>query len=190
MRKSLKFFICLTGILLIILGLIFVCKPIESLYSIAWLLGLITLLSGISELVFVLNAQHLIPNSGTRVLSSVFQIIIGCFLLAHIGLVAASLPIIFGIWILVEGIIVAVKSFDYKQVGYGAWWCILILGILAAIFGFIGLMNPASLAGILGIFLGIGIIFDGISFLMLLSGIKKFEKKVGEVKKNLMADAQ
>ena len=190
MRKSIKFFIGLTGALLIILGILFLCNPISSILSIAWLLGLITLLSGISELVFVLNAQHLIPNSGTRVLSSVFQIIIGCFLLAHTGIVAATLPIIFSIWLLIEGVIAVIKAFDYKQVGYKAWWAIILLGIVVAVIGIIGLANPVKIAGILGIFLGIGIIADGISFLVMLGGINRFENKIKEGIKNLKADNQ
>lgn len=42
--------------------------------------------------------------------------------LGHNLFVTVSLPVIFAWWVLIEGIIVAVQSFDYKQAGFSAWW--------------------------------------------------------------------
>ena len=151
----------------------------------AWLLGFITLLSGISQLLFTLNAQDYIPNSGTRVLSSILQIIVGCILLSHNLFVGAALPFIFAAWVMVEGVIGAVKSFDYKQVDYKYWWCILILGVAAAILGFCGLSNPVAAGKTLGVFIGIAVILEGISYFVMLAGIKRFEKRVKTVKENV-----
>jgi len=193
MRKSIKIFIAVTGILFIILGLICVFSPATALVSLAWLLGIITLLSGISELVTVLNAQQFIPNSGTRVLSSIFQIVIGCILLSNKLLVSASLVVIFAVWVLVEGIVVAVKAFDYKQVEYKFWWCILILGVCGAVLGFLGLIHPVAAGKTLTVLVGLGVISEGISYLVTLGGIKRFEKKVKNVRgaiRDAMAEEQ
>ena len=188
MRKSIKIFIATSGILLIILGLFCLCAPGAALVTMAWLLGLITLISGISELVATLNGQEYIPNSGTRVLSAVLQIIVGCILLGNTWLVTVSLPIIFAIWVMVEGIIIAVKSFDYKQVGYKAWWAILLLGICGAILGFSGLCKPVAAGKTLVILVGIGIISEGSSYLLALGGINRFEKRIKQGIANLRAD--
>ena len=182
MRNSTKFLIALSGILYIILGIICIAKPAAALASMAWLLGLITLVSGISELIAVLNAQQVIPNSGTRVLSAIFQIIVGCILLNNSWLVFVSLPVIFSMWVLIEGVIIAVKAFDYKQVDFKYWWCILILGICGAIFGFSGLKNPVSAGKTLTFLVGIGVIAEGIAYLITLAGINRFQKKVKKVR--------
>ena len=178
MRKSIKILIATTGVLFILLGIIFLCKPLDAISSMALLLGFFTLLSGISELVFVLNAQRFIPNSGTRVLSAVFQILLGCILLSHNAFVSTAIPVIFSLWVIAEGVIAAVKSFDYKQVGYKAWWCVLLLGIAAAVLGFLGLTNINAAAATFSILVGIAIIIEGISYFILLGGINRFEKKV------------
>ena len=182
MRNSIKILIAVTGILFILLGILCLANPGAALFSMAWLMGAITLVSGIIELIAVLNLQHFIPNSGTRVLSSIFQMIVGCILLGNKLLVTASLPIIFSLWVMVEGIIVAVKSFDYKQVEFRYWWCILILGIGGVVLGFLGLSDPVAAGKTLSLLVGMGVISEGISFLVTLGGINRFEKKVKEVR--------
>lgn len=180
MTKSIKLFIGITGALILITGILFLCNPGGAIFSMAWLLGLFVLLSGISELVFVLNAQRFIPNSGTRVLSAVFQILLGGILLAHPLLVSVALPVIFSIWVMAEGVIAIVKSFDYKQVGYKFWWGSLILGLAGAILGFLGLFNIQAAGKTLGVLIGLALIFEGISYFVMLGGINRFEKAVKE----------
>ncbi len=185
MRNSNKILIAVSGILFILLGILCIAKPGAALFSMAWLLGLITLISGIAELIMVLNAQRFIPNSGTRVLSAIFQILVGCLLLGHKWLVTISLPVIFAIFVLVEGIVIAVKSFDYKQVDFKYWWCLLILGVAGAVLGFLGLRNPDVAGKTLSILVGIGVIAEGISFLVTLGGINRFEKRVKDFKEDV-----
>ena len=185
MRNSTKILIAVSGILFILLGILCIARPGAALFSMAWLLGLITLVSGVLELIAVLNAQRFIPNSGTRVLSSLFQIIIGCILLSHKLLVTASLPVIFAIWVLVEGVIIAVKAFDYKQVDFKYWWCVFLLGVAGAVLGFLGLRNPDVAGKTLSILVGIGVIVEGISYLVTLGGINRFEKRVKEFKSDV-----
>ena len=193
MRNSIKILIAVTGGLFILLGILCLTNPGGALFSLAWLMGIITLTSGIVELITILNLQHFIPNSGTRVLSAVFQIIVGCILLGNQLLVTASLPIIFALWIMVEVIIISIKAFDYKQVAFQYWWCILILGICGAVLGFLGLRDPVAAGKTLSILIGLGIISEGISFLVTLGGINRFEKKVKEVRgavREALADEQ
>ncbi|MBQ9310434.1 MAG: DUF308 domain-containing protein [Bacteroidales bacterium] len=185
MRNSTKILIAVSGVLFILLGIFCIARPGAALFSMAWLLGLVTLISGIAELIAVLNAQRFIPNSGTRVLSAIFQIIVGCIFLSHKLLLTISLPVIFAIWVLVEGVIIAVKAFDYKQVDFKFWWCILILGVLGAVLGFLGLRNLDVAGKSLSLLVGFGVIVEGISFLVTLGGINRFEKRVKEFKETI-----
>ena len=88
---------------------------------------------------------------------------------------------------MVEGIIVAVQSFDYKQADFSAWWAILILGIAGAVLGFFGLKNPDVAVATLSWLIGLGIIASGISYLVALSGINRLEKRVKQFRDNIKA---
>ena len=178
MKTSTKIWLCIAGALLVALGITCICHPADTLLAAAWLIGCFTLFAGISKLFFTFRTQAFLPNSGSRMLSALLDIIIGVIFLANNLFVAFSLPVVFAIWLLVEGLITAVNSFDYKRVGFPYWWCLLLLGIAGAVLGFVGLREPSVTAGALSTLIGIGVIALGIAYLLALIGIKHFEKAV------------
>lgn len=143
-----------------------------------------TLVSGISKLVFTFRTQAFLPNSGSRALSAVLEIIIGIIFLGNNIFLAFSLPVIFAMWVLIESVIIAVNSFDYKRVGFPGWFVILLLGICGIVLGVLGLKNPDVTATTLSTLIGLGVIAMGISNLFALRGINRFEKAVDGVFKN------
>jgi uncharacterized membrane protein HdeD (DUF308 family) len=175
MKKSTKILLVISGILLIALGVVCIANPGGTLFAAAWLLGLLTLVSGISTLVFTFRTQRFMPNSGTRMLSGLFQIFIGIFFLCNLIPTMEALPFVFAFWVMMDGIILAVQSFDFKKFGFTAWWAILLLGIAGAVLGFFGLREPVISGTVLSTLIGIGIIVNGIAYLMLFAGVKKFE---------------
>lgn len=70
MKTSTKIWLCVAGLLLIILGVVCIAKPDITLVSAAWVLGCFTLIAGISKLIFTFRTQAFLPNSGTRALSA------------------------------------------------------------------------------------------------------------------------
>lgn len=190
MKTSTKIWLAVAGILLVALGVVCICKPAATLFTAAWLIGCFTLIAGISKLVFTFKTQAFLPNSGTRALSAVLEIIIGIIFLGNNIFVAFSLPVIFAMWVLIESVIIAVNSFDYKRVGFPMWWVILLLGITGAVLGVLGLKNPDVTAATLSTLIGIGIIALGAAYLFALCGINKFEKRVDEVRKVIGVDEQ
>ena len=186
MKNSTKILLCCAGVLLIVLGVVCICNPAETLFASAWLIGLLTLVSGIATLVFTLNTQRFLPNSGTRMLSSLLQIFLGIFFLVHKAALTATLPIVFAIWVIIEGVTLAIESFDFKQVGFRFWWVICLLGVAAAVLGFFGLKDPATAGKTLTVLIGLGIIANGASYLVALTGVNKFEKRVKDFKNELI----
>ena len=172
-KTSTKILLAVAGILLIVLGIVCIANPAATLFSTAWMIGCLTLVSGIAELIFTFKTQAFLPNSGTRMLSSILQILLGIIFLGHNLFVTISLPIIFASWILIEGIILAVQSFDYKQLGFSAWWSVLLLGIAGAVLGFLGLKNPDVAGTALSWIIGLGIISAGVAYLLALFGMNR-----------------
>lgn len=186
-KTSTKIWLAVAGILLIVLGIVCIANPAATLFTTAWLIGCFTLFSGIAELIFTFKTQAYLPNSGTRMLSSILQIILGFIFLGHNLFVTISLPVVFAWWVLIEGVIVAVQSFDYKQAGFSAWWAALLLGIAGAVLGFFGLKNPDVAGATLSWLIGLGIISTGVSYLVALCGINRVEKHVKQFRANVKA---
>ena len=168
MIKSTKIWLGIAGCLLVILGIVCICKPAGTLFATAWLIGCFTFFSGLFKLIFTFRTEGFLPNSGSRMLSAILQILLGCFFLFFSEALTLSLPVAFAIWVLLEGVIIAVQSFDYKRVGFPYWWVILLLG----------LRHPDATGQTLATLIGLGIIALGLSYLFALVGIKKFEHQI------------
>lgn len=178
MKTGKKVWICISGILLIALGVICIMRPDITLLSTAWLLGLMTLFTGIFRMVFTFRTQAFMPNSASRILMALLEIFFGLFILFNIFGAAISLPVMFAIWVIIEGISAAVQSFDYKKFGFPYWWVILILGIVGAVLGFLGFKNLDITAKTISTLIGISIIVSGLAHIVAVAGVNRIEKEV------------
>ncbi|MBQ9195409.1 MAG: hypothetical protein IJ152_07185, partial [Bacteroidales bacterium] len=66
-------------------------------------------------------------------------------------------------------------------VGFPMWWVLLLLGVGAAILGYFGLKNLDITAGVLSAIIGIGIIANGLAYILAVVGVNRFEKKVDQL---------
>jgi uncharacterized membrane protein HdeD (DUF308 family) len=180
MKNGRKIWLVISGILLVVLGVMCIVKPASTLFTTAWLIGCFTLVSGLCKLVFALRTRLLLPNPGIRILSALLQIMIGFFFLGHKMFVTLSLPMIFSLWVITEGVVIFVQSFDYKRAGFGSWWALLLFGLAVAVLGFFGLRNIEASGKVLAWMIGTGVIVVGLSYLLAFAGIKRFEKAVKE----------
>lgn len=181
MKTGKKIWICIAGILLIALGVYFIINPNITLVSAAYVLGILTLFTGISKLIFTFRTQAFMPNSGTRMLTALLDIFFGCFFLFNLLGTAASLPFVFAIWVIIEGVSVLVTCFDYKKVGFPYWWVLLLLGIAGIVLGILGLMNMGVTAVTLSVLISIAVILFGLAHILAVAGINRFEKEVKNV---------
>ena len=190
MKTSSKIWLALSGILLIALGIMCICRPAATLFATAWLIGFFTLLAGVSKLMFTFRTQAFLPNSGSRMLSAILQIIVGIIFLANNIFVAFSLPVIFVVWVLVESVILTVQSFDYRSAGFQPWWAITLLGIAGIVLGILGLRNPDVSAATLSLLIGIAIIANGLAYILAVVGVSRFEKRVDRLGRIIGIDEQ
>ena len=178
MKTSKKIWLCISGILLIALGVYCFTNPNLTLLSAAWILGIGILLVGIVKMAFSFRTQAFLPYSGTRMLSALIDILFGCFILFHLFGTAVSLPVLFSIWVIIQGISVTVQSFDYKKCGFSNWWVILILGICGIILGFFGMKHLDIAAATLSGLIGIALIILGVAHVIALIGVSHIEKAI------------
>ena len=178
MKKSTKIWLCIAGILLIALGVYFLINPNITLVSAAYVLGFLTLFTGISKLVFTFKTQAFMPNSGTRMLMGLLDVFFGCFFLFNLLGTAASLPFVFALWVIIEGVGIIVASFDYKKVGFPYWWALLLLGIIGVLLGILGFRNMDVTAVTLSTLISISVILFGVAHILAVAGVTRFEKAI------------
>lgn len=178
MKTSTKVWMCLAGIALVALGVVCLVNTGNTLLSLAWLLGIIFLVSGCCEFAAWGKLHLILPQSGLLFLSALLQVLLGVFCIINPVTLATALPFVFAFFVLFEGVRIAIESFDFKQVGLSWWWVMLLFGIVATAFGVYGFFQPAVSAATLTILVSLGIILAGVGYWIQVAGINRFEKKL------------
>ncbi len=185
--KKINVYLIVTAILLIVLGVLCIANPGASFLSTAWIMGLIILLSGISQFIMGLTLGRMLPNAGMTTLMGLLQIIIGVMLLGNDLLASTTLIVAFAMWVMFEGISLAVNAFEYKHFHFGGWWIMLLLGICSIVLGFLALQNPDVTAPSLGMLVGLGILANGIVRIVAFFGIKRIGNRIRDFKEKVEA---
>ena len=185
--KRINIYLIVTAVLLIALGVVCIFNPGAGFVSAAWLMGLFILASGISSLIFGLRAQAFLPNAGSTTLLAIFQIIVGLMLATNILASQIALIAVFAMWVMFEGVSLAVLSIDYKKGGYDRWWVMLLLGVCSILLGFLAIRKPESTGAFLGILLGLGILANGIVRIVAFFGLKRIENRLRDLKESASA---
>ena len=152
------------GVLTIILGVIVSLHPSGSLNTVAVLLGVLMILSGIFQLVrvFDTNEQHRVWLA----IGGLLFLVLGVVLIRHLNLTIAVIGLVIGITWIVQGLtgLIAGISGDVRD-GRG-WWIAfgvisLIAGIVVAAAPITSLNVLATLVGVLFIVMGIFEVIGG-----------------------------
>lgn len=134
------------GIIYIIVAIIAFKDPTVSLYSIAILLGISVILSGIGEITIsrTINRYYVDDNYSLRMISGIVQIILGIVILVDINTTFIALPYIFAIWFIFTSVMGIILSSPLRLIANGVWTTLLILNILGIILGVMMISNPLS----------------------------------------------
>ena len=150
-----------TGIIMLVLGIIAIVGPwflaslaVELMF--AWLL----ILSGVVQAVYALKSS----SAGgilLKLLLSILSLIAGIVLLIYPVAGIVTLTLILGIFIFLDGVVRVIQAFQLRPMPKWGW--VLFNGISSIILGIlIWSQWPFDAFWILGLFMGISLIFNGI----------------------------
>lgn len=156
----------LEGILLLILGAVAIWVPTETTLSLTFILGILFIVAGVVQLVRILfNREH--PSVWTAIFSAIIALLIGVLLLVFPLNAAMALALFLGIWFLVHGVLQIGMAVQLRNVSFN-WGILLLSGIVSIILAIIIWSGwPWSALWVIGVLLGINLIFFGISLIAL-----------------------
>lgn len=162
----------LVGLLSIVVGVIFLFKPGNSLAALAVIAGIFLLIDGIAELAS--SFMRSTPNRGIAALFGVLAAIVGVLLIRHpIGGVTV-VALLIGLWLIAIGVIRFATAFEeYQHRGWHA-----LAGALELIAGIVIVANSNIGYATLAILVGIGFILNGIGLTVLGWGMRDVRKEV------------
>jgi uncharacterized membrane protein HdeD (DUF308 family) len=153
------------GILMIILGVFAIGAPVVATIAFQVVLGWLLVIGGIAEAIHAFMAQSW-RGFLFELLSAILYVVVGALLLFNPLLGAAALTLLLAVFLVVEGIfkiIMALRVRDHR-----GWGWLLASGILSLILGaMIWAQWPASGLWVIGLLVGIQLLFTGWSLVML-----------------------
>jgi uncharacterized membrane protein HdeD (DUF308 family) len=167
------------GVLGIVLGVILLVWPHETILVVTALLGISLIISGLLALVRALFSPET-RGASARVLPAIgglITIAIGAICLRHLSNSAALLAAIFGIAWLVMGIAEVFAAFSHNRTG-SIRTTMLLLGIVSILGGLVVLVWPTQSLVTLTVLIGIWLLITGLVQLWIAWRLRAVERDV------------
>jgi uncharacterized membrane protein HdeD (DUF308 family) len=164
------------GLATLLIGILVVMDPSSSVVFVAVVIGIEFVLSGIFHIV----ASFTSVGEGHRVwmiLIGILSIAVGVFLIRHLNITLSILPVIVGIFWIVQGVMEFFAAVANKEMVSRGWN--MLLGVVILIAGIVVVSWPIHSIVALAWLTGLSLIFFGAMISMSAFQVKKFAGRAG-----------
>ncbi len=169
LRRNWKWLLTL-GIVWIVLGSIAVVIPFTATLALELVLGAIFAVGGIAQLVQAFRCRGW-RGLALHVVSGVLALVLGGMLLFFPRQGVLTLTLLLSVFFIIEGVVKVVSALQHRSFAYWGW--MLFSGLLGIIIGvLIWLGWPSSAVWVLGLLVGIELIFSGWAMVMLAISVR------------------
>jgi uncharacterized membrane protein HdeD (DUF308 family) len=158
------------GIILLVLGFIAIARPLYATIASTWVFGWLFIAAGAAQIVYAFRSYG-VGQLIWKVLLGLLYLIAGIYIVSNPISGATALTLALGITIFAQGVIQVILAFQMRS--SSSWWAVLVSGIVAVILGiFIWSRFPYSADWLIGLWVGIHLLFSGASILVISSTIR------------------
>lgn len=161
MLRYVKSGMMLLSIAYIVIGMMLLIMPQISLLWICYAFGAVVLLTGIVCLIQYARIRGTGFTAPFMLVGGVITAGLGIFTLAKPQVVASFLPIVFGIFIVVDGLSRIGSAIDLAKRKGQKWWVLLLLSIVSVALGILLVLHPFGAAVSVVMVCGILLIVEG-----------------------------
>lgn len=166
MKTTTKVLWLIAGLLEIALGIYCLCNPSVIARTLAILLGVVILVSGLAAIAAYFSGMHAAIGSGWLLVygfASAFLGLMTFFSDSFQGAVGLLIPLCLALWMVMKGACLFAFSLDAKHADAPRWWLILAAGLLCLTLGLCCFILPMLGVAILGVAFGLFLIVSGLS---------------------------
>lgn len=174
--KKIRVNAVVNGVLLILMGLLFILFPYRASSTIAVIAGIVVLCIGVFDVLRYVTAGGYSYYVQGSLFQGVVKIVLGIFILTHTDTMVALFSYVFSIFIIVSGVTCMENSLQLKQAGVSSWILTLVLSVLETGAGIVMLFHPVGTASTAALIIGILLLVEGVTQLLTLYQLKKIRK--------------
>jgi uncharacterized membrane protein HdeD (DUF308 family) len=165
-----SFLFVLQGILMVIAGVVAFVYPLVTTLAVALFLGWVLIVSGVVQAITLLAGTR-VPHFWLQLLSTVLWVITGLLFVRNPGVAVGTLALLMVIFFMVEGVAKIVLAMTVRPLRN--WGLVLVSGLIGVALSLYLIANPALTLVVLGLFIGIQLISEGIAILLLAWNVRK-----------------
>ena len=182
--QELKLNFILTALFCIVCGVVLFVWPDVSARIVCMVLGAILVLMGAVYLVSFFSSPA--GSFMIHLLLTICFVAIGVWILLKPEFVIRLIPVIVGIIIILHGIYDLQQAVYLCRAKYSFWWLALLFAVLTVAFGGVLIWNPFEAMNIAVKFIGVFLVFDGVSDLWIFSRARRVTKIIRDAVENGM----
>jgi uncharacterized membrane protein HdeD (DUF308 family) len=146
--------------LMVVAGVLAFVYPLLTSLAVTLFLGWMLIISGVIQAVSLI-ATSKVPHFWLQVVSAVLSIVTGILFVRNPGVAVTTLALLLVIFFMVEGIAKVVLALTVRPLANWGW--ILVSGLIGIAISIFLMLNPALSLVVLGLFIGIQLISEGIA---------------------------
>lgn len=152
----------ITGIALMLLGIIMFARPIVALTVIVLIVGWMLLALGVVTLInSMVHRKDEASSFGLGMVVGVVEAVIGLCIVIWPASFLLYLYIVLGIIVIITSLGDIVEAFSMRNDGFEKWGIVLAMGILTLVFGVLVVMAPFAFIEFVAVITGIALVFGG-----------------------------
>lgn len=168
------------SMILLVFGLFMFTRPISTINILMMIFGCLLVIDGLVHLVSYFSIKNEFRFFSSELAQSIIYIILGFVLVCNYDKISSLLPIVLGIWIIVDSIFKLQIALNIRDIYDSHWGILLAMSIISALLGMVILINPFESLALLTMMCG--------AILMIVEVISIFESfsiisRVGEAEK-------
>ena len=152
----------LFGVAFILIGYWILRSPEESFEKITKFIGIIILVSGLTQLTITLAHRRGMPGWGFQLAGDLFDVAVGLALLFNPTLLLKIITLFVGIWLIVNSISIFMKAAESRKDQHPYWKWEFALGVFLMLLAAIFLWHPMLLGISIAIWTALAFIFLGV----------------------------
>ena len=175
--QGLKKGVVMYSIITIIMGIILILFPDTTSLIVCYGIAGVILICGIMDMIRYFS-NDFSYRFGYDLLTGFLLCAVGIIIITISLLKIIKIPFVIGMFIVVEGILNIVRSFQLRQWGFERWLYDFVLSVLLLILGMIIVVNPFDAALVSVMMIGICLVYDGLLNLLILHRSSQFVKQI------------
>lgn len=185
----------ISSVAFVLVGLALLLWPEASLRVVCGLFGLVILMKGVGSIYSFLKAEVRGFFSYFGWLFGAAAVALGIFLLIRPQTVVSILPILVGLFVIMDGVLRVQSAFELRAADYSRWWSLLLLALVSVALGAVMLWNPFGTVELLVMAIGVILMVEGalnlVGFIwasIQLKGLEKAARDMADQMQEMLGD--